>query len=68
MSKEDRNSANPPHDRDLRNNPGIGQSAGTFATGEDVEAIEGDNTVEGDIDNDAGAGGGVGTRTEGGRR
>jgi hypothetical protein len=40
------------YDEDLRRNPGIGQSEGAFATGERPEAIEGDNTVEGDVDND----------------
>ena len=46
-------------DADLRRNPGIGQSAGTFATGEDPASIEGENTVEGDVDNDTTAGDGV---------
>ncbi|WP_420392542.1 hypothetical protein [Acuticoccus sp.] len=35
---------------DLEDNPGIGGSKG--ATGEDVNDIEGDNTVEGDVMND----------------
>lgn len=39
-------------DQDLEDNPGIGQSKGTFATGEDPEIIEGENTVEGDVEND----------------
>ena len=39
---------------DLERNPGIGQSKGTFATGEDPELIEGENTVEGDTGNNAG--------------
>ena len=40
-------------DEDLRRNPGIGQGAGT-SQGGDTELIEGENTVEGDIDNNAG--------------
>ena len=38
---------------DLERNPGIGQSNGTFATGIPPEEIEGENTVEGDTDNDS---------------
>ena len=38
---------------DLERNPGIGQSKGAFATGEDPESIEGENTTEGDVDNDS---------------
>src|SRR3546814_9168988 len=50
--------AGPKQDEDLRRNPGIGQSKGTTAAGEKVEEIEGDNTVEGDIENDPDAAGG----------
>ena len=47
---------------DLERNPGIGSSKGLFAMsgGQDEDLIEGDNTFEGDIDNDAGLAGGVG--------
>ena len=38
---------------DLERNPGIGQSKGSFATGIPPEEIEGENTIEGDVDNDA---------------
>jgi hypothetical protein len=41
-----------PFTDDLERNPGIGQSPGTFATGEDPLILEGDNTVEGDVEND----------------
>ena len=41
-------------DRDLESNPGIGQSHGAFAMGGDLDDAEGDNTVEGDVENDAG--------------
>ncbi len=42
---------------DLERNPGIGQSGGLFArTGEDPSLIEGDNTFEGDVENDASVG------------
>lgn len=46
---------------DLDENPGIGQSKGLFArTGadaRDAELIEGDNTIEGDVENDPSVGG-----------
>lgn len=46
---------------DLERNPGIGSSQGLFARagGEGSELIEGDNTVEGDEQNDGGVAGGV---------
>jgi len=45
---------------DLERNPGIGQSAGAFALDPGgAELIEGENTFEGDRDNDAGLGGGI---------
>jgi hypothetical protein len=46
---------------DLERNPGIGSSKGLFAmTGSDeAELIEGENTFEGDTDNDGGNAGGV---------
>jgi hypothetical protein len=46
---------------DLDENPGIGQSKGLFgrAGGRDADLIEGDNTVEGDTENDAGLAGGI---------
>ena len=50
--------ANPKLDEDLKRNPGIGQSIGTSQGGE-PELIEGENTVEGDIDNNAGPAGEV---------
>lgn len=37
---------------DLERNPGIGQSQGSFMTSEDPQSIEGENTVEGDAEND----------------
>ncbi len=43
---------------DLERNPGIGQSKGTFATGESPESLAADNTYEGDVENDAGRPGG----------
>jgi hypothetical protein len=48
---------------DLDRNPGIGTSKGLFArtSGEDAELIEGDNTIEGDVDNDGGNAGGIRT-------
>jgi hypothetical protein len=47
------------YNEDLRRNPGIGQSKGAYATGERPEEIEGDNTVEGDVENDTDAAGRV---------
>lgn len=44
---------------DLERNPGIGQSKGAFATGQKPEEIEGENTVEGDVENNADAAGRV---------
>lgn len=48
-------------DRDLRGNPGIGQSKGAFAMGgkrggslDDLEDLEAASTVEGDVENEAG--------------
>jgi hypothetical protein len=48
-----------PFPDDLERNPGIGQSKGSFATGIPPEEIEGENTVEGDVDNDSTANDGV---------
>ena len=46
---------------DLERNPGIGSSKGLFAMegGEDASLIEGDNTFEGDQENDGGQAGGI---------
>lgn len=48
-----------PFPDDLERNPGIGQSKGSFMTGIPPEEIEGENTTEGDVDNDASATDGV---------
>jgi hypothetical protein len=48
-----------PRQNDNDSNPAIGQSKGSFATGEDPELLEGENTVEGDVENDATHGGGA---------
>lgn len=51
-----------PSDKDLSDNPGIGLSKGTIKGGdildEDAE-LDGDNTVQGDVENDTTAQGGV---------
>ena len=52
ISSDDRNGRDRLPD-DLERNPGIGQSKGAFATGEDPQSIEGENTTEGDVDNDS---------------
>jgi len=49
----------PKLDDDLRRNPGIGQSKGAYAMGGDLDDAEGDNTVEGDVENDPTAAGAV---------
>lgn len=46
-------------DEDLEQNPGIGQSRGAYASGEELDDAEGDNTVEGDVENDPQADGSV---------
>lgn len=48
-----------PFPDDLERNPGIGQSKGGFMTGIPPEEIEGENTVEGDAENDSTATDGV---------
>lgn len=50
-------------DEDLRENPGIGQSKGAFARGGNLDHAEGENTVEGDVENDSGAQGEPSQRT-----
>jgi hypothetical protein len=40
---------------DLKDNPGIGSSKGTTISGEEPEVLEGENTYEGDVENDADA-------------
>jgi len=45
--------------KDDERNPDIGQSKGSFASGDDPELIEGENTVEGDVENDSTYGGGA---------
>ena len=49
-------------DQDLQDNPGIGQSKGAFATGADLDTAEGENTVEGDVENAVGPNGEVSRR------
>lgn len=41
-----------PFTDDLERDPGIGQSKGTTATGDHPQTIKGENTLEGDVDND----------------
>ena len=48
-----------PTDADLKGNPGIGSSKGTTAAGGYPEEIEGESTVEGDVENETTAEGGV---------
>jgi hypothetical protein len=52
---------------DLDENPGIGQSKGLFARAgsEDSELLAGENTIEGDVENDASLG--EGTESDVGR-
>jgi hypothetical protein len=48
-----------PTDADLKGNPGIGTSKGLGAVGADVEDIQADSTIEGDVANEATREGGV---------
>ena len=49
-----------PFPSDLKRDPGIGKSKGAFArTGQDPDLIEGENTVDGDVQNDSTYGGGA---------
>lgn len=51
-----------PTDKDLKENPGIGASKGTIKGGEildDDESLDGDNTFEGDVENDVTRQGGI---------
>ncbi|MVA37402.1 hypothetical protein [Agrobacterium vitis] len=51
-----------PSDKDLRQNPGIGASKGTIKSGEildEDQSLDGDNTFEGDVENDVTAQGGI---------
>ena len=56
-SKHEKSDNEGPFTSDLDRNPGIGQSKGAFRTGGDPQVIEGENTVEGDIENDPDAAG-----------
>jgi len=47
MTGRKRAEPRPERDEDLERNPGIGQSKGSYATGEEPDEIEGENTVEG---------------------
>jgi hypothetical protein len=62
MSKHEIRKDSGPFKSDLKRNPGIGQSKGSFASGEDPEEIEGDNSAEGDVENDAEPSGAVDPR------
>jgi hypothetical protein len=48
-----------PSDKDLRENPGIGQSVGIDNIRDTFEDEEGENTVEGDVMNDTTPQGGI---------
>lgn len=48
-----------PFPKDLDRNPGIGHSKGAFTAGASPDLIEGDNTVEGDVENDPNPQGGI---------
>jgi hypothetical protein len=51
-----------PTDKDLRTNPMIGASKGSTLAGanaDDLEDLQGVNTIEGDLENDPNAAGGV---------
>lgn len=58
-SKHDNSQGEGPFTNDLEDDPGIGQSKGLFATGEDPDLLEGLNTQEGDVENQANTAGGA---------
>ena len=62
MSHTKHKKGDSPFPNDLERNPGIGQSKGSFMTGIPPEEIEGENTVEGDVENDTTAAGGINPR------
>lgn len=64
MSKQPKTTT--PTDADLKGNPMIGGSKGV--TTDDLEAIAGDSTFEGDTDNDTNAQGGIDKATARGGR
>jgi hypothetical protein len=51
--KHDKSTGEGPFTSDLKDDPGIGQSKGLFRTGEDPDLNEGENTQEGDVENQA---------------
>ena len=59
-SKHDKSPDEGPFTSDLEDDPGIGQSKGLFATGEDPDLLEADSTQEGDVENGTGPNGGIG--------
>lgn len=57
-----------PSDKDLKENPGIGTSRGTIGGGDLLDedgALDGENTFEGDVENDVTPEGGVDPRQTG---
>ena len=62
MTENKRGDTERPFADDREADPKIGQSKGAFATGEDPELIDGENTVEGDVENDSTYGGGADPR------
>ena len=50
---------------DLKDNPGIGASKGTTISGEDPHIAEGENTYEGDVENDVDRTGAVSPNVQG---
>jgi len=58
-SKHGKSPGEGPFTSDLERDPGIAQSKGIFARESDPDAQEGNNTVEGDVENDPNIFGGV---------
>lgn len=61
MSTDKHDKTKKPTDKDLKENPGIGQSAGLESV-DDAELLEGESTFEGDTDNNINRPGGVDPR------
>ena len=65
MSTARHENGDSPFADNLDRDPEIGQSKGTTATGEHPQAIKGESTTEGDVDNDSTPTGGVFERERG---
>ncbi|MGV6873189.1 hypothetical protein ACUSIJ_10910 [Pseudochelatococcus sp. B33] len=61
MTAQKHSKTRKPSDKDLKENPGIGQSPG-LGSAEDADLLKGNSTFEGDTENNATRSGGVNPR------